>query len=142
LARRTGRGTTEDADVVQGRARDLGAAGVDEFNQSNEDEDSDGPGDGGSASTDNRIVFRFAAAENLLISGGLNNGQEMANAPALIDAKHGDGHVVLFSFNPFWRGETLGAYALVFNTLLHFNNLDAGTETEERVTTDLDPGSQ
>jgi hypothetical protein len=142
LARRTGRGTSADGDVVQGRARDLGAAGVDEFNQSNDDEEPNRPGGGAAASNDKRIVFRFAAADKLLISGGLNNGQEMANAPALIDAKHGDGHVVLFSFNPFWRGETLGAYALVFNTLLHFDNLDAGATSEERATTDLEPGLQ
>jgi hypothetical protein len=141
LARRTGRGTAEDTDVVQGRARDLGAAGVDEFNESHADDDSDGPG-GGAPSNENRIVFRFAAVEKLLISGGLNNGGEMADAPAVVDAKHGDGHVVLFSFNPFWRGETVGAYALVFNTLLHFNNLDAGTQIEEQVTTDPDPGPQ
>ena len=46
-------------------------------------------------------MFRFAAADKLLISGGLNNGQEMADAPALMDAKHGDGHVILFSY---WIG--------------------------------------
>ena len=32
------------------------------------------------------------------------------------------GHVVLFSNNPVWRGETHGSYALVFNTILNFDN--------------------
>ena len=54
------------------------------------------------------------------------NGQQMAGAPALVDAPLGAGHVVLFSFNPFWRSQTLGSYAVVFNAMMHFDNLDAG----------------
>jgi hypothetical protein len=74
-----------------------------------------------------RTVFAFVGDPNdLLISGGVRNGQEMTNAPALVDAPLGDGHVVLFSFNPFWRSETLGSYALVFNALLHHGHLGAG----------------
>jgi hypothetical protein len=60
----------------------------------------------------------------LLISGGLRGGQQMTGAPALVDVRRGDGHMVLFSFNPFWRGETHGSYALVLNTLLHWNHLN------------------
>ena len=41
-------------------------------------------------------------------------------------AAHGDGHIVLFGFNSFWRGETVGSYALAFDTLLHHGHLDAG----------------
>jgi hypothetical protein len=36
------------------------------------------------------------------------------------------GHVVLFSNNPIWRGETLGSYFLVFNAILNFDQLGAG----------------
>lgn len=59
----------------------------------------------------------------VLISGGVRNPQELTNTPALVDSPYGEGHVVMFSFNPFWRGETEGAYALVFNTLMHYRNL-------------------
>ena len=79
-----------------------------------------------------RVEEIFAPkAEDLLISGGLQNGRELANAPALVDVALGEGHVVMFSFNPFWRGQTLGSYALLFNTLMHFDNLDAGREPPE-----------
>ena len=78
-------------------------------------------------------MLRFSPeVQRLLISGGLTNGQELAGAPALVDAPLGDGHVVLFSFNPFWRGGTLGSYALVFNTLLHHRNLSAGAAVADR----------
>jgi hypothetical protein len=134
LARRTGRGGRDERDIVQGRSQDLGRAGVEAFREENEEDTSGRPTP---PSNNNRIVFRFAPASDLLISGGLRNGSEMAGAPALVDAKHGEGHIVLFSFNPFWRGETVGSYALVFNTLLHHGYLDAG-QGDERPTTDQD----
>ena len=40
-----------------------------------------------------------------------------------IDARYGKGHTVLFAINPIWRGETIGSYALVFNTILNFDHL-------------------
>jgi hypothetical protein len=52
----------------------------------------------------------------------------MANAPAVVDSPRGDGHVVMFSFNPFWRGETHGTYAMLFNALLHHDHLGVGGE--------------
>lgn len=125
--RRTGRGGYDEVDVVQGRARDLGQSGVAAFREAGED---DGPRGGGISfgpRTDHvRVVMRFAAdAEELLISGGLRNGAALANAPAVVDVPLGDGHVVMFSFNPFWRSHTHGSYALLFNVLMNHDNLSA-----------------
>lgn len=36
--------------------------------------------------------------------------------------------MIMFSFNPFWRSETLGSYGLVFNTIMHYRSLATGTE--------------
>jgi len=74
-----------------------------------------------------RTILRFSQdVDELLISGGLAGGEELAGAPAVVDAPLGDGHVVMFSINPMWRGQTHGSYFLVLNTLLHYNNLSAG----------------
>ena len=127
-ARRTGRGGADEQDVVQGRARDLGAAGVEAFRAAQE-EDDETPGSGFSFGppTDHiRVVMRFAAdADDLLTSGGLRNGRLMADAPAVVDVPLGDGHMVMFAFNPFWRSHTHGSYALLFNTLMHHDALSA-----------------
>ncbi len=130
-ARRTGRGGADEDDVVQGRARDLGAAGVEAFRAEQEDDDAPGGGFSFGPNTDHiRVVMRFARrADDLLISGGLKNGQVLANAPAVVDVPLGDGHVVMFSFNPFWRSHTHGSYALLFNTLMHHDAL-SGTPEE------------
>jgi hypothetical protein len=123
-ARRSGRGGVGDQDVVQTRRTDAGRAAVEDFRRDNTDESSSD-----NSSTNNvRTVFRFQPdVTKLLISGGLTNGDELAGTPALVDVRLGDGHIVMFGFNPFWRGETLGSYGLVFNALLHHGALDSGT---------------
>jgi hypothetical protein len=128
-ARRSSRGGIDEQDIVQGRPRDLGEAGVAEFRRQQQEQSGDQTV-GGLASLAGpraRTVLRFAAdPRQLLISGGLDHGDELAHAPALVDVPIGRGHIVMFSFNPFWRSETLGSYAFVFNALLHHGNLAAG----------------
>ena len=54
-----------------------------------------------------RVVMRFAADEkNLLVSGMLAGGTELANKPAVVDVPVGRGHVVMFATNPMWRHQT------------------------------------
>jgi hypothetical protein len=72
-----------------------------------------------------RVVLRFASDEkNLLVSGELAGGSELANAPAVIDVPVGRGHVVMFANNPMWRHQTQGSFFLLFNAALNFDSLD------------------
>ncbi len=128
----TGRGSKDDPDIPQGRAKDLGKETIEEFQkmqkdkQESEEEQRLGAREA-SARVRPRIVVRFTRDEkNLLISGGLSGGKELAGAPAVVDCKLGEGHVVMFSINPMWRHQTHGSYSLVLNAMLHFNHLDAG----------------
>jgi hypothetical protein len=73
-----------------------------------------------------RVILRFAAADHLLLAGLLDHGDEMAKRAAVVDARYGKGHVLLFASNPIWRGETIGSYPLVLNAITHFNGLDSG----------------
>jgi hypothetical protein len=50
----------------------------------------------------------------------------------VVDVPLDKGHIVLFSNNPIWRGETLGSYPLVFNAILNFDQLDAGRRLDRR----------
>jgi hypothetical protein len=79
-----------------------------------------------------RVVLRYADARELLVSGLLEAGNEIAQHAAVIDVPYEQGHVVLFSNNPFWRGETQGSYFLVFNAILNFDNLNAGRKLAEK----------
>jgi hypothetical protein len=73
-----------------------------------------------------RVVLRYGDNRDLLVSGLLDGGSEIAQRPMVIDVPVGKGHVVLFSNNPVWRGETRGSYFLVLNAILNHDNLNAG----------------
>jgi len=79
-----------------------------------------------------RVIFRYADSKELLVSGLVEGGDEIAQHPAVVDVPTGNGHVVLFSINPIYRGETRGTYALVLNTILNFDNLNAGRKLAEK----------
>ena len=74
-----------------------------------------------------RVILRYADAKNLLIAGLLDGGEAMAERAAVVDARLGQGHVLLFASNAIWRGETIGSYPLVLNAIVNFDKLDAGT---------------
>ncbi len=130
--RRSGRGSIHEQDQPQARGQDWGQESIEALRAREGDEALAGGGGGGfggaQASDDVRTVFRFHDdPAQLLVSGGLTGADIMTGSPALVDARLGEGHIVMFSFNPFWRSGTLGSYALLFNALLHHGNLDAGT---------------
>ena len=72
-----------------------------------------------------RTVVSFSRGD-LLMSGMLEGGGALAGRPAVVDVPVGQGHVVLFASRPFWRWLTHGSHALVFNTMLHWNDLRVG----------------
>jgi hypothetical protein len=79
-----------------------------------------------------RVALRYGAQNELLVSGLLNGGGDIAQRAAVVDSPVEKGHVVLFSINPLYRGETIGTYPLVFNTILNFDNLNAGRKLDPR----------
>jgi hypothetical protein len=134
--RATGRGTADDPDVVQGRPPAEApeappSSEVWEAAPINEEQRRNlvgliPPGQRP------RVVLRYADARELLVSGLLDGGDEIAQHATVIDSPLERGHVVLFSSNPFWRGQTSGSYALVFNTILNFDNLNAGKKLDAK----------
>jgi hypothetical protein len=79
-----------------------------------------------------RVVLRYADSRELFVSGLLDGGDEIAQRAAIIDVPSGNGHVLLFSTNPMWRGQTKGSYFLVFNAILNWDNLNAGRKLAAR----------
>ena len=141
-SRATGRGTADDADVVQGRlpmvATNLDSApppsrpvspwqvavpSVEQMrNPLNIIPPDQRP----------RVPLRFADQAQLLVSGLLDGGADIAQRPVVVDSPLDKGHVVMFANNPIYRGTTIGSYFLVFNTLLNWDNLGAGRAATAR----------
>jgi len=79
-----------------------------------------------------RVVMRYADSRDLFVSGLLDNGDEIAQRAAIIDVPSGNGHVLLFSTNPFWRGQTKGSYFLIFNAIMNWDHLNAGRKLDPK----------
>ncbi|MHB1863983.1 MAG: M14 family zinc carboxypeptidase [Gemmatimonadaceae bacterium] len=79
-----------------------------------------------------RVALRYTDQHDLLVSGLLGGGADIAQRPLVVDDPYGKGHVVLFANNPIYRGETIGTYFLVFNTMLNWDHLDAGRVLDAR----------
>ncbi|HET8769940.1 MAG TPA: M14 family zinc carboxypeptidase [Gemmatimonadaceae bacterium] len=74
-----------------------------------------------------RVVLSFPSnPADMLLSGTLAGGEALANRAQVVDAPIGDGHVVMFAIRPFWRWQTHGTFFLAFNSMLHWNDLNAG----------------
>ncbi len=59
-----------------------------------------------------------------VLSGHLRGADQTDDHPAIVDVPRGDGRVVLFATNPCYRWQNHGEFGMLFNTILHFNDLD------------------
>ena len=137
--RSSGRGSANDPDVIQGRKY---VAPEKPVKRSPREQELYVPEDLAEAARwslpakdqQPRVVLRFATDKDLLLSGMIVNGNEIAEKPAVVDVPHGKGHVVLFANNPMWRNETMGSYFLVFNAILNYDHLNAGQRSPAQST--------
>ncbi|MBS1787596.1 MAG: hypothetical protein JST85_07740 [Acidobacteria bacterium] len=128
--RPSGRGSLTDPDVIQGRPAYTPPAASGDGAQSdmlqqlaaNQPPPEMRP----------RVVLRFVDEKDLLVSGMLAGGSELAGKPAVLDVPVGKGHVVMFANNPMWRHETHGSFSLLFNAALNYDHLNVGRSAPRR----------
>ncbi|HYX24157.1 MAG TPA: hypothetical protein VFC23_08410, partial [Thermoanaerobaculia bacterium] len=70
-----------------------------------------------------RTLVRFGDAGDLLVSGLLEHGDQLAKRAAVVEVPLGKGHLLLFAINPIWRGSTIGSHPLVWNAILQHGSL-------------------
>ena len=63
-----------------------------------------------------RVAARFAA-KDLLASGYVSGEKAVLGKAALVDARFGSGHVVLFAFRPQFRGQPFGTFKFLLNAV-------------------------
>ena len=138
--RPTGRGTPDDPDIAQGRpamdprfeAATTPSVSPWQYAIPTEEQLRQNPLNVIPPQYRPRVALRFADQRELLVSGLLQGGGDIAQRPVVVDVPVEQGHVVLFANNPLWRGSTVGSYALVFNAILNFDHLNAGRKLDVR----------
>ncbi len=141
-SRSTGRGTQDDPDTVQGRPAyegtnlppvpQLPPVQPWQYPLPTEEQLKRNPANLIPPAYRPRVALRFDSQNSLLVSGLLDGGGDVAQRPVVVDVPVGKGHVVLFANNPIYRGETIGSYIMVFNTILNFDSLHAGRKLDEK----------
>ncbi|HVX39315.1 MAG TPA: M14 metallopeptidase family protein [Gemmatimonadaceae bacterium] len=71
------------------------------------------------------VIARYPSDSTPLRSGFLNGAKYMQGQAAALDVKHDRGHVVLFAFQPQWRGQPTGTFRTVFNALFFAGDVAA-----------------
>ncbi|MGE5362353.1 MAG: hypothetical protein ACM3NQ_25335, partial [Bacteroidales bacterium] len=135
-SRATGRGTSDDPDVVQGRPALEGTnlppvptppqVQPWQYSLPTAEQLKRNPANLIPPAFRPRVVLRYDGQASLLVSGLLDGGADIAQRPVVVDMPVGRGHVVVFANNPIYRGETIASYPLVFNTIMNFDSLNAG----------------
>jgi hypothetical protein len=70
-----------------------------------------------------QVLMRFPGTDKSVLSGLMRGVAETRNRPAIVDAPTGRGRVILFAINPCYRWQNHGEFAMLFNTILHHNDI-------------------
>ena len=86
---------------------------------------------------DDWVVMTFSGR---VLGGHLRGANQLDGRPAVVDVPRGDGRIVLFATNPCYRWQNHGEFGMLFNTLLHHNDLARGEGDEPAP--ENEPGSR
>lgn len=69
------------------------------------------------------VLMTYPGGDGSVLSGLFRGANEIRNQPALVDMPVGKGQVVLFAGNPCYRWQNHGEFGMLFNSILHWNDL-------------------
>jgi Zinc carboxypeptidase len=75
------------------------------------------------ADREKQTLMRFRGTDNAVLSGLMKGAAETRNRPAIAEVQSGRGRVVMFATNPCFRYQTLGEFNMLFNAVLHHNDV-------------------
>jgi hypothetical protein len=70
-----------------------------------------------------QVLMRFPGGDSSVLSGLMRGPNEIRGRPAIVDVPVGDGRVVMFATNPSYRWQNFGEFNMLFNTVMHYNDL-------------------
>ena len=67
--------------------------------------------------------MQFPGGDASVLSGLMRGAAEIRNRPAVVEVPLGKGQLIIFATNPCYRWENLGEFNMLFNTILHWDDL-------------------
>jgi hypothetical protein len=68
-------------------------------------------------------LLKYPFTEKGILSGHIQGIGQLKDHPAVMDVPSGKGRVVMFATNPCYRWQTHSEFAMLFNSLLHFDDV-------------------
>jgi hypothetical protein len=75
------------------------------------------------AEREKQTLMRFRGTDAAVLSGLMTGAAETRNRPAIAEVQAGKGRIVMFTTNPCFRYQTLGEFNMLFNAVLHYNDV-------------------
>ena len=69
------------------------------------------------------VLMRYPGGAAGVLSGLMRGADEIRNRPAIVESVVGAGRVVMFAGNPCYRWQNHGEFGMLFNALLHWNDV-------------------
>ena len=79
-------------------------------------------------------LMRYTGGDTGVLSGLMRNPNEIRMRPAIVDMPVAAGRVLLFATNPIYRWQNWGEFNMVFNALMHHNDLGAVADAKKTQT--------
>ena len=70
-----------------------------------------------------RVLMKYPGGDRSILSGLMRGANEIRDRPAVVDLPIGRGQIVLFAGNPCYRWQNHGEFGMLFNTIMHWNDL-------------------
>ena len=70
-----------------------------------------------------QVLMKFPGGEKSVLSGLMKGANEITNRPAIVVVPVGKGRVLMFATNPCYRWTNHGEFGMLFNSILHYNDL-------------------
>jgi hypothetical protein len=104
---------------VNGRAFDVASTGSGRGGRGGGDAGDEGASGVRAQQSGVRVLARYAAESELLMSGWINGGSRIAGKAAALDVAVGRGRVVLTGFGVTFRGQPHGTFKFLFNGIYY-----------------------
>ncbi len=70
-----------------------------------------------------QVLMRFPGGDQSVLSGLMKGAGEIKDRAAALDVPLGEGRVLMFATTPCYRWQNLGEFNMLFNAILHWNDM-------------------